>query len=166
MARRGWRKRDAAACFLTGALVLALDRVSKAWASGPSLSEPIQAIPGVLGWRYARNTGAAFSALQNAGAFLWIPTAAIIAAALVWIIRHPACGGWMKAALTLLIAGGMGNLYDRVAYGYVIDFIELLFVRFAIFNIADIAVVSGVGCLMIGILKMEGKARESVSRRD
>ncbi len=61
--------------------------------------------------------------------------------------------------MTLIIAGGLGNLYDRLTLGYVIDFIEVLFVKFAIFNVADVAVVCGTICLIIGILKTEGKAR-------
>ncbi|MBR3505185.1 MAG: signal peptidase II [Clostridia bacterium] len=160
-----WRGKDALSSVLTAAFTLLLDRVSKGWASGPALKEPAQAIPGVLGWRYVQNTGAAFSAFRNAGAFLWIPTALIIAAALYWLVRNPDCGGWMRTGVTLLIAGGLGNLYDRVAYGYVIDFIEVLFVRFAIFNVADIAVVCGVGCMVIGILRGKGDGHEPVSRR-
>ena len=63
-----------------------------------------------------------------------------------------------KRQLIVNFIGGLGNLYDRVARGYVVDFIELLFVRFAIFNAADIAVVAGAICLGIGILTSEGKS--------
>ena len=157
MAKHGWRGKDAAVCFLVGVVVLALDRLSKSWASGLTPGDPVQAIPGILGWRYVRNTGVAFSALQNAGALLCLLTAAIIAAAVVWLVRHPACGGWLRTGLSLLIAGGLGNLFDRIVFGYVIDFIEALFVRFAIFNLADVAVVCGVGCMMIGMLRGEGE---------
>lgn len=165
MAKHGWKGKEIAVCASTGALVILLDRMSKRWAASLMAGNPVPVIPGLIGWRYAQNTGAAFSFLRNAGALLWIPTALIIAAAFIWLVRHPRCGGWLRTGLTLLVAGGMGNLYDRVAYGYVIDFIEVLFVRFAIFNVADMAVVCGVGCMMIGILKTEGKGHGSVSRR-
>ena len=166
MSTQRWKGKDALSAGLIAGAALCLDRLSKGWAAGPALQSPVVAIPGVLRWRYAENTGAAFSFLRDAGALLWAPTALIIGAALIWLIRHPACGGWMRVGLSLLIGGGLGNLIDRIAFGYVIDFIEVLFVRFAIFNVADIAVVCGVGCMMIGILRTEGKARGSVSRRE
>ncbi len=153
-----WRK--AALCLPPLLLILALDRFSKRWAAD-SLARlergSIQALQGVLGWRYAENTGVAFSAFSGAGVALCVLTALIVAAAVVWLVRHPECGGWMRTGLTLIVAGGLGNLYDRLRFGYVIDFIELLFVRFALFNVADIAVVAGAICLAIGILKSGGK---------
>lgn len=157
-----WKR--TALCLPPLILILLADRISKRWAADVlSPQGPVSAIPGVLGWRYAENTGVAFSAFSGAGAIVCVFTGLIIAAAAVWLMRHPACGGWTGSGLTLIIAGGLGNLYDRVRFGYVIDFIELLFVRFAIFNAADIAVVSGAVCLAIGILKTEGKARDPVS---
>jgi len=146
--------------------VLAADRLGKRWAAAALAPDgSAEAIRGILGWRYAENTGVAFSFLAGSGPAVCVLTALIIAAALLWLLRHPRCGAWMRVGLTLLIAGGLGNLYDRVMYGFVIDFIEALFVRFAVFNVADVAVVSGVICLMIGVLKSEGKARGSLSDR-
>ncbi len=139
--------------------VLAADRVTKRLAVSALSGGAKTVIPGVLGWRYAENTGAAFSALSGSGIWLILLTAALIAAALAWYLRHMNCGRWLAAGVTLIIAGGLGNLYDRLTLGYVIDFIEVLFVRFAIFNAADVAVVCGTVCLIIGILKTEGKAR-------
>ena len=150
----------AALGFGGAALIAALDRLSKLWAASSLAGRgAAEVIPGVLGWRYAENTGAAFSAFAGSGAALCVSTALIMAAALVWLLRHPRCGGWLACGVVMAVAGGMGNLYDRVRYGYVIDFIELLFVRFAIFNVADIFVVCGTICLMIGILRAEGKKR-------
>ena len=104
-------------------------------------------------------SGAAFSALSGSGLLLILLTAALIIAAIVWYLRHGDCNRWLAAGVTLIVAGGLGNLYDRLTLGYVIDFIEVLFVRFAIFTVADVAVVCGTVCLIIGILKTEGKAR-------
>ncbi|MBQ8953421.1 MAG: signal peptidase II [Clostridia bacterium] len=155
---KGWNAKRIAASALPALGVLLADRLSKRWAAVCART-PRTVVSGFLGWRYAENTGAAFSALAGRGLLLCLMTALIIAVALVWLIRHPACGGWTRTGITLIIAGGMGNLYDRLSYGYVIDFIELLFVRFAIFNMADMAVVCGAACLMIGILKAEGERR-------
>ena len=139
--------------------VLIADRVTKKLAVSALSGGAKTVIPGILGWRYAENTGAAFSALAGSGMLLILLTAALIAAAIVWYLRHLKCNRWLAAGVTLIIAGGLGNLYDRLTLGYVIDFIEVLFVKFAIFNVADVAVVCGTICLIIGILKTEGKAR-------
>ena len=139
--------------------VLVADRVTKKLAVSSLSDGTVVAIPGVLGWHYAENTGAAFSALSGSGWLLILLTAALIIAAVVWYLRHLNCGRWLAAGVTLIVAGGLGNLYDRLTLGYVIDFIEVLFVRFAIFNVADVAVVCGTICLIIGILKTEGKVR-------
>ena len=141
-------------------LLLAFDQAAK-YAARAYL-RPIGSrtlIPGVLGLRYSENTGAAFSALSGSGLLLILLTAALIIAAIMWYLRHGDCNRWLAAGVTLIVAGGLGNLYDRLTLGYVIDFIEVLFVRFAIFNVADVAVVCGTVCLIIGILKTEGKAR-------
>ncbi len=139
--------------------VLIADRVTKKLAVSALSGGAKTVVPGILGWRYAENTGAAFSALAGSGILLILLTAALIAAAIVWYLRHLKCNRWLAAGVTLIIAGGLGNLYDRLTLGYVIDFIEVLFVKFAIFNVADVAVVCGTICLIIGILKTEGKAR-------
>lgn len=139
--------------------VLIADRVTKKLAVSALSGGAKTVVPGILGWRYAENTGAAFSALAGSGMLLILLTAALIAAAIVWYLRHLKCNRWLAAGVTLIIAGGLGNLYDRLTLGYVIDFIEVLFVKFAIFNVADVAVVCGTICLIIGILKTEGKAR-------
>lgn len=139
--------------------VLAVDRVTKQLAEMVLAETGAQTVwPGVLGWRYARNTGAAFSAFDGYGMVLSAVTALIILLAGLWYLEHQDCNGFLASGLTLLIAGGLGNLYDRLTLGYVIDFIEVLFMRFAIFNVADVAVVCGTICLVIGILKTEGKA--------
>ena len=155
--KANWRKTALGA--LPVVLILLIDRLTKRWAvDALAKNGPVTAISGVLGWRYAENTGAAFSAFSGAGAALCVFTGLIIAAAIVWLLRHPAGNRWVRGGLILIVGGGLGNLYDRVARGYVVDFIELLFVRFAIFNAADIAVVAGAICLGIGILTSEGKS--------
>lgn len=94
--------------------------------------------------RRTHNTGAAFSMLSGSGLFLTVVTAVLIAAVMLWLVARPnAQPKWARAGLWLVAGGGLGNLYDRIVYGAVTDFIEPLFVRFAVFNIADIAIVCG-----------------------
>ena len=106
------------------------------------------------------NTGVAFSMLSGSGMALTLGTALVIAALSGWLIAKP--DTLPKAARTgmwMIAGGGLGNLYDRIAYGAVTDFIEPLFVRFAVFNVADIAIVCGAMLAAIAIF-IDEKRRE------
>lgn len=116
-------------------------------------------IPGVLSWAYTQNTGAAFSLLAGHGAWLLIAlTALLIAAVLLWLARRPDEPRLQRVGLWLIVGGGLGNLWDRLAYGYVIDFIRLDFVHFAVFNLADVFVCVGAGLAALSLLLNEGRA--------
>lgn len=141
-------------------LAAAVDRVGKSLMLRHEPGEIVRVLPGIVQFRRTANTGMAFSLFSENGAALTILTAVLIAAVVVWLsIRPEEQSRTVRAGLWLMAGGGLGNLYDRLTLGYVIDFIEVLFVRFAIFNAADVAVVCGTVCLIIGILKTEGKAR-------
>ena len=128
-------------------LAAAIDRLSKA-AVLQGLSRPITAIPGVLSCDFVKNSGAAFGML--AGSWLLpLITIALMAVLLIWLIRHTEMPRLMRIGLWLIIGGGLGNLYDRIAYGYVIDFIRLDFIHFPVFNVADIFVCVGVGLVLL-----------------
>lgn len=126
--------------------LVALDQLVKYFVrTGIPLGETVGFIPHVLGLTHIHNTGAAFSMLEGGGArwFFVILTVAFVGAAL-WVlfgkkICHP-LGTW---SWVMLIAGAIGNLIDRCLFGYVVDMFEVLFFRFAIFNVADIFVVVG-----------------------
>jgi signal peptidase II len=130
---------------------LVLDRLTKAIAQARA-AEVRALIPGLLGFRYARNTGAAFSIFSDTTAILSVVTAIMIAAVSLYLILAKRIPTPARIGLWLVVAGGLGNLYDRVFYGYVVDFLEFLFVRFAIFNIADICVTCGAGLAIVSIL--------------
>lgn len=151
------------------AVVAILDQISKAavrWSSAshvrltsyvPSLWE----IPGLFAIRETRNTGAAFSMLSGSGLLLTLGTALLIALLVGWLVARPeGQPRWMRVGLWMIAGGGLGNLYDRIVYGYVTDFIELLFVRFAVFNIADIFVCAGAFIAAAALLTDE-KRKES-----
>jgi len=105
--------------------------------------EHVLLIPGVLELTHVENTGAAFSLLSGytwALALVSLVMSAVLAAAL-WkgFFRHPLG----KAILSVLLAGAVGNLIDRCARGYVVDMFNVLFMNFAVFNVADVCVVTG-----------------------
>lgn len=122
--------------------VFLLDRASKIWAASGALDHPRIVLPGILRFAYVQNTGAAFGFLQGRTSLLAAITAAVLLALLVglciWGARVPPVA---RCALWVMLGAGVGNLWDRVFYGYVVDFIQVLFVRFPVFNIADACMV-------------------------
>jgi len=134
------------------AVLLALDLLLKSWAAGNMPGQPGRdLIPGLLGLTYTRNTGAAFGLFANQDWGRWVLTAVkiLLMGGLLWFYhklpqrKH----AWLiRIPVILVFAGGVGNLYDRIAFGYVRDMLAFLFVNFPIFNLADVYVV--VGCFL------------------
>jgi signal peptidase II len=130
-------------------LVLALDQLTKWWVSS-ALPEGgwWSPLPGL--WRIFRithitNSGAAFGIFPNQGNF-FILVAVVVALAIVLFYRHLPTGEWLvRLSLGLQLGGAIGNLIDRVHYGYVVDFVDIGF--WPIFNIADMSIVAGVAIL-------------------
>lgn len=100
-------------------------------------------IPHVLGLTYVENDGAAFNLFSGSQMLLIVVTAvALLAFAAVLLFRRPK-DKFTYLAMLLIFAGGVGNLIDRVHAGYVVDYLAFLFIRFPVFNLADICVVVG-----------------------
>lgn len=131
--------------FIIAALLVAADQLTKlAIRSAFALGESLTLIPGVVGLTYVQNTGMAFSSLTGQTLFLaFVSLAASIAIGVViaknLLFSHP-YGKW---PLTLIFAGAVGNLIDRAFIGFVTDMIQVLFINFAVFNVADCCVVVG-----------------------
>lgn len=135
-------------------LVLALDQLSKYWASRVlNEAEDLHIVRGFLKLSYTENPGIAFGMLSN-GNFQWILVAISVAAILVvayYLLRTSASNRLLLWALSLLAAGISGNLVDRIRMGRVIDFIELYFRDFhwPVFNVADSAITIGAALMAI-----------------
>ena len=150
------------AVFLGGSvLLLLIDWLSKRWAQTTlAAAKTMPLINGVIGLRYAENTGAAFSAFAGATTLLSAFSALVCMAVLIYLLKHPEMDRLSKLSLSMVFAGGTGNLIDRIKLGYVVDFFELQFMDFAIFNIADICITIGAALLFIALLRGgEGNAR-------
>lgn len=105
--------------------------------------EPMGSLPlidGFIRLRYAENTGAAFGSFSGQTKLLSAFTFAIIIVGLIYLFTKKRKVDVEYVCIALIIAGGVGNLIDRVFRGYVVDYIEPLFVDFAVFNFADILV--------------------------
>jgi signal peptidase II len=143
------------------ALVLVLDQASK-WfmVSWLSLYETVAVMP-FFNFTMAHNTGAAFSLLANAGGWQrWFFTIIAIVVSMVmvvWLKRLTANARLEAIAISLMLGGAIGNLIDRLMYGYVIDFVDLYnyfgTYHFPAFNIADSALCIGVTLLIIDTFK-------------
>jgi len=145
---------------LAGAIVV-LDQLTKALASAQlDYGVPRTVFTG-FDLMLAHNTGAAFSSFADAGGWQRWGLAGIAVAAsvfiIVWLLRLPSKQKLVGAALACILGGALGNLYDRVVLGYVVDFISLYYGewRFATFNIADVALNVGAFLIVLDILKGE-----------
>lgn len=138
-------------------LVFVLDQASKLYFEGTlRLYQQIEIVPGLFSWTLAYNTGAAFSFLAGeSGWQRWLFALIAIAVSgvlVVWLKRLQAAETWLAVALTLVLGGAVGNLFDRVAYGHVIDFILVHWQDrwfFPAFNLADSAIT--VGAIMLAL---------------
>ncbi|MCS4307023.1 signal peptidase II [Rheinheimera pacifica] len=135
-------------------LVLLADQVSKQVViANMQLFDSIELLP-FFNFTYVRNYGAAFSFLSDAGGWQrWFFTiiAVVISCVLaVWLARNSRAQLKLNLALSLVLAGAIGNLIDRSIYGYVIDFFHLYYQNwhYPAFNIADSAICIGAALLI------------------
>ena len=145
-------------------LAAAADRVTKALASRMDGARSL--IPGILRLRPMENEGMAFSMLSGQTALLTILSAVLIAVLVGWLIAHPDENRLLRSGLWLVVGGGIGNLFDRLAYGHVIDFIEPVFVRFAVFNVADACICVGEALALLGMLADEWRRKRESAHGD
>lgn len=151
-------------------LVASLDMATKAMTLNfIDFGQHIDIISGIVGLTATKNTGIAFSMFSDSG---WILTAIIGVLVLilaVMMLAGKGFTGFERICLALILGGAIGNLLDRLIYGYVLDMIEVLFVDFAVFNLADSCIT--VGCILFAVhlLFFHGKAelaREEQRQRE
>ena len=140
--------RIAAEILLIG-LLIGADQLLKQWAERALGGGRVLQADGFMALRYVRNTGAAFSMLSGKTSILIWGTGAVLLGCLAYLFFGRARSRLGDAALLLVIAGGAGNLIDRIRLGYVIDYIEPLFVDFAVFNFADCLITVGAALLVV-----------------
>jgi signal peptidase II len=141
-------------------LVLILDQTSKYYFEHSlELYQQIVVIPNYFSWMLAYNTGAAFSFLADSGGWqrwLFAMIAVVVSAVLiVWLKRLGRNDTWLAIALALVLGGALGNLYDRIVLGHVIDFIFVHWHEhgFPAFNVADSGITVGAIMLALDMFK-------------
>lgn len=125
---------------------LILDRFTKIYTINNFIENPIHTK--VLNFIYVENRGAAFGILQDKRVFFVILTVAVVSGIVYYFIKnYKSNPKVLNVALSLIVSGALGNFYDRIFDGYVVDFIEFSFINFPVFNIADILIT--IGCILM-----------------
>lgn len=135
---------------ICSALLLAADQLSKYYFLTNYVqyqSEPV--INGILNFTYHQNTGGAFGIFKDQQWLLLAITSIMFLVLIYMLIKKKFRAPLLNFSVCLILAGGFGNMIDRIFRGFVVDFIDLQFVHFAIFNIADICVVVGAGLIIL-----------------
>lgn len=112
----------------------------------------VKVIDGFLAWTYAENTGAAFSIFAGNAQFLSVFTAVALLCGIGYLVFSKTHHIIYDICVPLLIAGGLGNLIDRIALGFVVDYIQVLFIDFPVFNFADCLVTCSAITLIIYLI--------------
>lgn len=161
-----FRRRNAK-IFAASVLVwLALDQLSKAFFNGFELGDVVAGpFAGIFELRLVHNIGAAWGIFGGATTALGAFSLLVCALLLVYLfVFEPSSSKLATFGLALVFAGGVGNAIDRFLLGYVVDFIEPVFIDFPVFNIADIGVTCGFAIFFISLLldfRKEGKLERS-----
>lgn len=138
---------------LLAVVVIVLDQTSKLAISNHFVYGESLAITPFFNLVLAHNTGAAFSFLSDAGGmqrWLFSLIAVVASVWIVWLLRKHQAEKLFALALALILGGALGNLIDRIAYGYVVDFLDFHWAgyHFAAFNVADSAITCGAALLI------------------
>lgn len=138
---------------ILAAVIIILDQITKLWISRSFVYGESMAVTDFFNLVLVHNSGAAFSFLSNAGGWqrwLFTAIAAVASVWITWLINKHQQEILFCLALTLILGGALGNLIDRAAYGYVVDFLDFYWntYHFPAFNIADSAVTCGAALLL------------------
>ena len=157
--------------------VIAADIATK-YAAALNLAEgeAVTVIPGVVEFSYVENRGAAFGMLaDHRWVFLVFSSIAIVGILAYLFVKRPK-ERLFRIALAMIAGGGVGNMIERLAHGYVTDFINPTFVKFYVFNVADSCVTIGCGLLILWMIvdtvkeskkkKLAGGAGDTVPEDD
>lgn len=137
-------------------LYFGIDRLTKYLVvSAMQLQETIPVVKDVFHITYIRNAGAAFGILQNKVTFFIVVAFLSVFMIVFYAFSRQADKIWVQVALGSLLGGACGNLFDRIMYGYVIDFLDFRYIDFPIFNFADVVIDIGIVMLCWEIIFSE-----------
>lgn len=137
---------------IASVILIAADQIIKNWVQmNLAGGKDIELIKNVLYLKYTENTGVAFSMFRDMRWLLVAVTGVMLLAVLGAFLSGKVSNKWYISSLSLILAGGVGNLIDRVSLGYVIDYVDFRAIHFAIFNLADSCITVGAVLLCLSI---------------
>ncbi len=150
-------------------LVIVLDLGTKALATAMlTYGNPVPVMP-TFNLTLLHNTGAAFSFLAGESGWqrwFFVTLAAVVSVFLVrWLKQLKANETWSAIAIVLILGGALGNVYDRVVHGYVVDFLHFYWndYHFPAFNIADTAITIGAGMMILDIFRQSDESKDKAA---
>lgn len=155
--------------FAIAALVIVADQLTKHMIQARFAFGESVPVTGFFSLVLAFNTGAAFSFLAGAGGWqrpFFIAVAAAAAVLIVWMLRKHAHERWFCVGLALILGGALGNLWDRIVLGHVVDFLLFHYAGwyFPAFNVADSAISVGAAILILDGLRGNSEKETSHAR--
>ncbi len=143
-------------------ICIIIDRIIKlVCLSNLDIGDGISIIDNIFSITLVTNTGAAFSLFSSNTLFLIILSFIVIGIIYFFFIKDQKLSNFMQITYGILLGGIIGNLIDRIIYGYVIDYLNFSFINFPVFNFADICIVISIIILIINILKGDKHAVQS-----
>lgn len=134
-------------------LVIGLDQLTKYLTTANlDLGETFPVIKDVFHFTYVENKGAAFGMLAEHRWVFMIVSIVGLTALFVWLIVSKPQSKWTSIGVAFVIGGGIGNMIDRVARGFVVDMIDCRFIDFYVFNVADSFVCIGCAMVILGLI--------------
>jgi signal peptidase II len=136
--------------WIAACLAFLLDRLTKYWVVNTfSLGETKPLLPGIFHLTYVTNTGAAFSLFSGKVEWLRWLSLGVSLVLIAMALLGPVLSLWDQLGYGLILGGAVGNGIDRFILGYVVDFLDFRLINFAVFNVADSFITTGIICLLI-----------------
>ncbi|KAF3887234.1 MULTISPECIES: signal peptidase II [Nostocales] len=136
--------------WVAAVVAFCLDQLTKYWIVQTfNLGQTQALLPGIFHFTYVTNTGAAFSLFSGKVEWLrWLSLGvSLVLIAMAWF--GPVLHFWDQLGYGLILGGAIGNGIDRFIHGYVVDFLDVRLINFAVFNLADVFINIGIACLLI-----------------
>ena len=130
-------------------IIIITDQITKFFVETSLINTNIPVIENIFYLTYVQNTGGAWGILENNKSIFIVGIPIILIAIIIYLLKGKNINKLEKIGFCILIGGAIGNYIDRIARGYVVDFID--FVIWPVFNIADIAVIVGVGLIILSL---------------
>ncbi len=148
-------------------LLLAVDLLTKHFVYGHCETQgDIVIIDGVIRFTAVKNTGASFGIFKNATTALTVVSLICSVILILFIFySYPRKNKWLRSALVMITAGALGNVIDRLHFGYVRDMVYFELIDFAVFNFADSCLTVGTAVLIIYIIFFYTKEEESINKQ-